>query len=142
MTAVFDYGDRHLIYEMRLWTHYSLEGHDNGVVFYGDKGRLDFGRNSCTATFTDGAKREFGPYGDFDTHQRNFIDCVKTGDPAGLNGGVAEGVVSTALCQLANIAHRTGHKLAVNPDTWEIGDPDAMKLFTREYREGYGLPVV
>ncbi len=143
MTAVFDYGDRHLIYEMRLWTNYSLEGHDNGVVFYGDKGRLDFGRKSCTATFTDGAKREFGPYGDFDAHQRNFMDCVKAGDPAGLNGGIAEGAVSTALCQLANIAHRTGRKLAVDPDTWEIaGDPEAMKLFTREYREGYGLPAV
>ena len=68
---------------------------------------------------------------------------MKAGNPEGLNGGIAEGAVSTALCQLANIAHRTGRKLAVDPDTWEIpGDPDAMKLFTREYREGYGLPAV
>ena len=42
--VTFEYDDCHLIYEMRLWTKYKLEGHDNGVVFYGDNGILEVGR--------------------------------------------------------------------------------------------------
>lgn len=143
LTAVYDYGDRQLIYEMRLWTDYPMEGHDNGVVFYGDKGRMDFGRKGCVATFIGGETKEFGSYADIRDHIRNFLDCLKAGNPAGLNGGIAEGAVSTTLCQLANISMRTGRRLTVDAESWEcVGDPEALRLFSREFRAGYELPVV
>ncbi len=139
--VTFEYGTCYLLYEMRLWTNYPMEGHDNGVVFYGDKGRLDIGRTGCEARLLGGEKKSFGPYASIEDHIRNFLDCVKAGNPAGLNGGIGEGADSTILCHLANIATRTGRKLAFDPVKCSCtGDDEAARLFTREYRAGYELP--
>jgi hypothetical protein len=126
---------------MRLWTDYDLEGHDNGVVFYGDKGKLEIGRDGCDVTLIGEQKRHLGPYADIKDHIRNFLDCVKANNPAGLNGGIEEGAISTALCHLGNIATRVNRKLKIDPATWQcVGDAEASKLFSREYRKGYELP--
>ena len=139
--VTFEYDHCYLLYEMRLWTDYDLEGHDNGVVFYGDNGKLEFGRNGCDLTLIGEEKKHLGPYANIQAHIRNYLDCVKAGNPAGLNGGVAEGALSTALCHWGNIATRIGRKLKLNPETWECeGDSDAMAMFSRSYRKGYELP--
>jgi predicted dehydrogenase len=139
----FEYDHCYLLYEMRLWTDYDLEGHDNGVMFYGDKGKLEIGRNGCDVTLIGEQKKHLGPYGDFKGHLRNFLDCVKANNPAGLNGGIEEGAISTALCHLGNIATRVNRKLKIDPEKWEcIDDTEAQKLFSREYRKGYELPPI
>lgn len=139
--VTFEYDGRYLLYEMRLWTDYKLEGHDNGVVFYGDNGRLEIGRNGCDITFIDGKTQHIGPYADIKDHFRNFLDCVKDGAPQKLNAPMQEAMPSTALCHLGNIATRVGRKLRLDPQELKsIGDPEAQKLFSREYRKGYELP--
>ncbi|MCP4452463.1 MAG: Gfo/Idh/MocA family oxidoreductase, partial [Planctomycetes bacterium] len=45
LMALFDYDDGQIIFEQRLYTDYKLEGHDNGNVSYGTKGRMEFGRS-------------------------------------------------------------------------------------------------
>jgi predicted dehydrogenase len=140
--VTFEYDHCYLLYEMRLWTNYDLEGHDNGVVFYGDKGKLEIGREGCDITLIGEKKKYLGPYAAMNDHVRNFLDCVKSGSPAGLNGGIEEGAISTALCHLGNIATRVNRKLRINPEKWEcIDDAEANKLFAGEYRKGYELPV-
>lgn len=141
--VTYEYDDCYLMYEMRLWTDYKLEGHDNGTVFYGDKGILEIGRNGCEVTLIGQQKRKLGDGGDFNANVRNFLDCVKVGDPAGLNSPIEEGVLSATLCHLGNIATRVGRKLQINADTWEcVGDDDANRLLSREYRKGYELPDI
>lgn len=141
-TVIYEYDGCQLLYEMRLWTEYSLEGHDNGVVFYGDEGKLEIGRTGCQVTFKDGRQEHLGPYADIQHHMRNFLDCVKNNTPDKLNGPIAEGAISTALCHLGNIATRVGRKLRLDPQTHDcLNDPEAQNLFSREYRKGYELPV-
>ncbi len=141
--VTFEYEHCYLLYEMRLWTDYPLEGHDNGVVFYGDKGKLEIGRNGCDVTLIGGEKTHLGPYADIKDHMRNFLDCLKANDPSKLNAPVGEAAASAVLCHLGNIATRVGRRLHFDPEKWEcIGDPDAAKLFTREYRPGYELPAL
>ncbi|HUW60681.1 MAG TPA: Gfo/Idh/MocA family oxidoreductase [Candidatus Bathyarchaeia archaeon] len=141
--VTFEYDHCYLLYEMRLWTDYALEGHDNGVVFYGDKGKLEIGRGGCDVTLIGEQKEHLGPYGDFKGHIRNFLDCVKADNPAELNGGIEEGAISTALCHLGNIATRVDRKLKIDPATWQcVDDAEAGKLFSREYRKGYELPGI
>ncbi|MBX7256691.1 MAG: Gfo/Idh/MocA family oxidoreductase [Candidatus Hydrogenedentes bacterium] len=141
--VTFEYDNCYLLYEMRLWTDYKLEGHDNGVVFYGDKGTLEFGRGGCDVSLIGEEKKHLGPYADIRDHMRNFLDCVKSNNPAGLNGGIEEGAISTSLCHLGNIATRVGRRLRVDPVSWQcVDDADAAALYKREYRKGYELPIL
>jgi len=140
--VTFEYDDCYLLYEMRLWTDYKLEGHDNGVVFYGDDGKLEIGRNGCDITFIDGKTRHIGPYADIKDHFRNFLDCAKAGTPDKLHAPMKEAMPSTALCHLGNIATRLGRKITLDPQKLTCtGDPEAEKMFAREYRKGYELPI-
>jgi predicted dehydrogenase len=141
-TVIYEYDECQLVFEMRLWTNYKLEGHDNGVVFYGDNGKVEFGREGSKATFLDGQEKVFGPYADIKDHFRNFLDCVKANDPSGLNSHIREGAISTTLCHLGNIATRVKRRLVIEPETWQcVNDPEAAALYKREYRKGYELPV-
>ena len=139
--VVFDFEECQLVYEMRLWTNYPLEGHDNGVVFYGDKGTLEIGRNGCEVTIIGEEKKRLGGGGDIDANMRNFVDCVKRNDPKGLNAPIDEGVASVLLCHLGNIGTRLGKKLAMDGDTI-ANDAEAKALESKAYRDGYGLPTV
>jgi hypothetical protein len=58
------------------------------------------------------------------------------------NADVAKGHRSCLLIHYANISYRLGgQKLYIDPDTDHIKDnPEAMKLFKREYRKPYVIP--
>lgn len=142
-TVVFEYDDVHLMYEMRLWTDYKMEGHDNGVVFYGDKGTLEVGRRGCDVTLIGEEKKSIGGGQDFPENIRNFVACVKAGTPEKLNAPIAEGVKSTILAHLGNIGTRVARPLQLSPDKKQfVGDEVATSMITRTYRKGYELPNV
>jgi len=66
-------------------------------------------------------------------HQRNFLDCVKT--RAETISPVDVAVRSDALCQLSDIAMRTGRKLKWDPDKEVfIGDAGANAMLKRPMR--------
>ena len=141
--VTFDYGDRHLVYEMRLWTDYNLEGHNNGVVFYGDNGTMDIGRNGVEVTMKGEPTQKIGGGADIDENFRNFIACVKADDPSGLNAPMSEGVVSATLCHFGNIGTRLGRVLQYDAKVGTFkGDEEATKMLSRTYRKGYELPDV
>jgi hypothetical protein len=141
--VTYEYDGCYLLYEMWLWTDYPLEGHDNGVIFYGDNGKLEIGRKGCDVFPKGGEPKHLGPYADIKDHFRNFLDCVKAGTSGSLYCPMEEAAPSAALCHLGNIATRVGRRLRLDPQTGQcIDDADANKLFTREYRKGYELPQV
>jgi len=56
---------------------------------------------------------------------------------------IAEGHTSALLCHLGNIAYRTGRRLTFDGKTETfVGDDEANRYLTREYRKGYELPTV
>jgi len=141
--VTYQYDDVFLVYEMRLWTNYALEGHDNGVIFYGDKGRLDVGRRGSIVYPLEGDPRRLGGSGDLPAHLRNFVDCIKTNNPAGLNAPMREAAISSDLCHLANIATRVGRPVRFDPENLVCtGDDEATALLRRSYRTGYELPEI
>jgi predicted dehydrogenase len=141
--VTFEYDDCYLMYEMRLWTDYKMEGHDNGTIFYGDKGILEVGRRGCEVTFIGEPKKRIGGGADFGANVHNFVDCVKRRDPSELNAPISEGAISAALCHLGNIATRVGRKLEFDAaECIFVGDDGASRLLSRKYREGYELPEI
>ncbi len=141
--VTFEYDQCYLVYEMRLWTDYPMEGHDNGVVFYGDKGTLEIGRKGSEVALIGEERKNIGAGPDIQANMRNFLDCVKANTPDALKAPISEAVISSALCHLGNIATRVSRKLRFDPETWTcVDDHEANKLLKREYRQGYELPEV
>lgn len=138
----YEYDDCYLVYEMRLWTSYPLEGHDNGVVFYGDAGKLEIGRQGCHVTLKGEEKQKVGDGAAFDSNVRNFLDAVKADDPAMLQAPIDEGVISSSMCHMGNIVSRIGRSLRYDASTGLFDADEANALRTRSYREGYELPAL
>jgi hypothetical protein len=69
-------------------------------------------------------------------HLQNFFAAIKNGEA--LASDIDGGHKSTLLCQLGNIAQRTGKTLLLDSVNGHIlNDREAMKLWTREYQKGW-----
>lgn len=144
MTAVMEYDDGQIIYEMRLWTDYKLEGHDNGNVIYGTDGKVDFGRQGVVVTRGDEQFKIQAPE-PVEPIIPNFLAAVRANDPGKLLSPIETGIVSVNICHLANIATRLkAPQIAYDPAKQDVICPgyenQARALLGREYRSGYELP--
>jgi predicted dehydrogenase len=140
--ATFEYDDAYLMFEMRLWTPYPLEGHDNGDIFYGDNGTLSIGRKGWQVTFKDGKAGPGGPRGRY-LHAVNFIKAVHSRKVSDLNADVEVGYRSAVLCHMGNIAMRVGRRLRFDArNDHFIDDPEANAYLAKRYRQGYELPML
>jgi predicted dehydrogenase len=70
----------------------------------------------------------------FDSHARNFLDCVKSRQRP--ISDVEEGHQVNVACHLANISLRVGRKIRWDPEKEEIpGDREANDMLVRPYRK-------
>jgi predicted dehydrogenase len=145
MNITYDYGDKIMQYEQRLWNPYGLEACDNGVAVYGDNAVAHFGHFR-------GKDWTFRVYDDKNNiihedqhdgtsvdapHARNFLDCMKSRKAPKVE--IEEGHLSTALAHLGNIVARTGRAIRVNGEAIEA-DNEANALVKREYRQHWSTP--
>lgn len=140
--ATFEYDEGYVVYEMRLWTPYKQEGHDNGNIFYLDDGWVSIGRKGWEA-FTKKGESIGGSGHRGGDHKESFLNAVRSGNPNDVTANVLEGHYTSLLCHSANIAMRVGKRLLFDPRTeLFVGDgaAEANKLRTKEYREGFELP--
>jgi predicted dehydrogenase len=138
-SAVFDFG-----HCGAMWDDSSCQPRKGeklpSVAFYGDGGSLlTFGMSDYAVFDPKGReveKKTGAPGGTDVPHFQNFADAIREGKP--LHSPISEGQKSTMLCHLGNIAYRTGHTLEIDQKTGRIlNDPEAMKLWQREYRPGW-----
>jgi predicted dehydrogenase len=144
MNVTFQYGRKALIWEMRIWNPYGMDGQENGVAVYGTDASIQIGRwnrrwgyklydNKGTLVEHNDADDES------DDHMRNFIECVRTRElPA---ADISAGHISAIHCHLANIVSRTGRTLAFDQETETIvGDAHANLYVKRAYRTHWSTP--
>lgn len=157
LTSVYHYPEEKKIiqFEVRPWCTNTEQGVTVGNIFYGDKGILVIDGYSKYKTYM-GQNREPGKSGDdgqqeasgmdrgaggTDGHFTNFIEAVRKHDKSVLNGPVETAHLSSALAHLGNIAYRLERVLTFNPETEKfVGDPEADRMLTREYRAPYIVP--
>ena len=66
-------------------------------------------------------------------HERNFLECMRTRKQT--TAPAETGHLSSIFGHLANIAYRTGRRIDWDSKNEAImGNPEASKLLTREYR--------
>jgi predicted dehydrogenase len=74
-------------------------------------------------------------------HFRNWIAAIRSRNHEDLNAEIEQGRMSMALSLLGNVAFRTGRTLQFDGKTEQcVGDDEANKLLTPEYRKPYVVP--
>jgi len=129
--------------------------HPVGLMFYGEKGSLLIGQGDeytvydlngkvikeVKSRFTADSMNRINPSQQLDAlHIQDFFTGIREGRP--VRGGVEDGYKSTLLCQLGNIAYRTGSVLEIDPASGNIrNNKEAKKLWEKEYYPGFE-PIV
>jgi predicted dehydrogenase len=164
-SAVFDYGDRRMVFEvhgLHTGTDSDVAGSGGNIVgnvFYGSEGYLAvdpagfrvFKGSGCppTASAPSRCRREkvmeekaVGPEGGYDgtAHFASFLKAVRSRNAGDLTAPIEVGVRAAALCHLANISYRLGRRLAFDPAQMRFSDADANRMLSREYRAPYVVP--
>jgi predicted dehydrogenase len=159
-STIFEYADGKILEFGTRGGYTNDEGTQRiGNLFYGTKGwvwidgdgrrwQSYLGRKEDKGPGTDVPKEKTGSGSDplvltstENPHYQNFIDAIRANDPKMLNCDIVEGHLSSALPHLANISYRVGRALTFDGKTETIvGDAEANKLLTREYRKPYVIP--
>ena len=129
-------------------TNFSKYSDGRGVLFYGDKGAIEYLSSHYNVYDNDGKKvKTVGEVTNSDTtntadpglgmaHSANFIDAIRGNNK--LSSPIEEGHKSVTLCQLGNIAQRSGVTLHCDPANGHIlNDREAKKLWSRDYESGW-----
>jgi predicted dehydrogenase len=111
--------------------------------FFGSKGHMHINANG-TFRILMGRNKQPEPEAEYPAnldHFANFADAVRARDPKLLHAEIEETALSTALCHLGNISYRVGRDLRFDSSRMQfVGDAEANKLLTRQYRAPYVVP--
>jgi len=156
MTATYEFNEggrkRMMVFEVRHW----MSNHEAGIgeggkkkdsnsignLFYGSKGYMAIDGYNTYKTWM-GRDQEPGPANSAPGNNwENFIGAVRSGKRSDLNHEIQEGADSATLMHLANISYRLGRTLNFDSVKMEVtGDPEANKMFTRNYRSPFIVPA-
>ena len=146
MNINFNYDDKVILFEQRLWNRYRMQGSENTVAVYGTEGMAQTGRwaGGHHAFRVFDAKGEMihmeqEPSPDRNTHARNFIDCVRSRERS--NADIEIGHLSTTLYHLGNIVARSGRTVRFDAKSETIiADTESDQYVRREYRDHWSTP--
>jgi hypothetical protein len=75
-----------------------------------------------------------------DAHFANFIAGIRKGEK--LNAPISAGNIAVTMLHLSNIAWKVNRELQLDTKDGRIqGDPEAMKMWGREYEKGWAPQV-
>jgi hypothetical protein len=101
----------------------------DGWVETGDTGNLEFSSGKLRSQ-----QQAFAMAGtSADTHVRNFLDSVRTREPAHSNADVV--ARSHIICHAAYIAWQLGRRLEFDPEKVEFKDGEANRMRSRALRD-------
>ncbi len=136
-----------LVFEVRHW----ISNHEAGIEEKGDPntiGNILYGSEGYLVVHAGGYRtylgreQEPGPSrSESGDHFANFIRAVRMRKSADLSAEIEEGATSCDLVHLANISYRLGRTLRFDPASLRcVGDEEANRMFTREYRDPFIVP--
>ncbi|MEO8026267.1 MAG: Gfo/Idh/MocA family oxidoreductase [Bryobacteraceae bacterium] len=149
MVINFNYPGKVLMFEMRIWNPYGMDGVDNGMAVYGSDGMMQIGRwagetaswklfDKSGKVVQTGAKDTTRGG---ESHVRNFVECVRSRKAP--NAEIEVGYTTTVHLHLGNIAARLGRNLKFDAKTQTIpGDAEATAMLGRKYRDHWGTPHI
>ncbi|MHB8391188.1 MAG: Gfo/Idh/MocA family protein [Acidobacteriaceae bacterium] len=145
----FNYPDKMIDWEGKSCQGMKFYNRDRGSVIMGTTGSILVDRDGYeiydlhgkkTSEFKVGGQTSssdlIGADSMTDAHFANFIAAIRTG--AKLNAPVSVGNVAVTMLQLSNIAWEVNRELRLDSADGKIqDDPNAMKLWGRDYQPGW-----
>jgi predicted dehydrogenase len=149
LVTSFDYPDKMMSWEGKSCQGMKFYNRDRGAVIMGTTGTVVVDRDGYELYDLSGRKTsEFktgkmtsssdlvGADSMTDAHFRNFIAGIRKGEK--LNAPISIGNVSVTILQLSNIAWDVHRELQLDTNDGKVqGDPQAMKMWGREYEKGW-----
>ncbi|MGA7313063.1 MAG: Gfo/Idh/MocA family oxidoreductase [Silvibacterium sp.] len=153
LVTCFDYSDKTLTWEGRSCQGMKVYGRDRGSTIHGTTGTVLVDREGYEVYDANGKKVDEFKTGKenstsdllsrdsmTDLHFANLINGIRNGEP--LHSPIAVGNVSVTILQLSNIAWFVSRDLKLDTKTGHIlNDPEAMKMWAREYEKGWEVRV-
>jgi hypothetical protein len=149
LVTSYEYEDRMLSWEGKSCQGMKFYGRDRGSAIMGTTGTVVVDRDGYEIYDLKGKKTgEFkvgsttsssdltGRDSMTDAHFANFIAGIRKGEK--LNAPISAGNVAVTMLQLSNIAWEVNRELHLDVKDGRIqGDPEAMKMWGREYERGW-----
>jgi len=149
LVTSFEYEDRLISWEGKSCQGMKYYNRDRGSLIMGSTGTVLIDRDGYEIYDLKGAKTSewrqptntssadlVGVDSMTDAHFANFIAGIRKGEK--LNAPVSEGNIAVTMLQLSNIAWEVNRELQFDPKNGHIqGDPEAMKMWQREYEKGW-----
>jgi predicted dehydrogenase len=149
----FEYDDAMLSWEGKSCQGMKFYGRDRGSTIMGTTGAVLVDRDGYEIYDLKGNKKsEFkagsstsssdlvGSDSMTDAHFANFIAGIRKGEK--LNAPISVGNVAVTMLQLSNIAWEVNRELQLDTTDGKIqNDPEAMKLWGREYEPGWAPQI-
>jgi hypothetical protein len=108
-----------------------------GWAAMGDGGFQAFKGESNELIMEERPDRSAGGGDATSLHMQNFLAACKSRNYKDLHDEIGNAYLSASLCHLANISYRVGRKLTLAAGPKFVGDSEADKMLTRNYRKPY-----
>jgi predicted dehydrogenase len=149
LVTSFEYEDKLLAWEGKSCNGMKYYGRDRGSTIMGTTGTVLIDRDGYEVYDLSGKKTSeykvgtttsssdlVGADSMTDAHFANFIAAIRTGEK--LNAPISVGNISVTMMQLSNMAWEVNRELHLDTaDGRVLVDPEAMKMWTRDYQPGW-----
>jgi predicted dehydrogenase len=112
--AIFDYGPKTLVFEVRGLRSSPLKDVHIGNIFEGTEGYAVITDSYSHGTIFDKDMKVVQKFNGGGSHFDNFVKAVRSRKKEDLNAEIHDGFLSSSLCHLGNISYRLGQKASTS----------------------------
>jgi len=144
LATVYDFGNFILLWEHAQAIDNGNYGRNHGIAYIGNNGTLVLDRAGWEVIPEKNRMEAVAAVKKSDdglaNNTKNFIEVVKSREFSKLNAPIQAGATVATVCQMGNIAYRTGKKLNWDKAKGMFTDAEANKLITPTYHNNLILP--
>ncbi|MEO6330905.1 MAG: gfo/Idh/MocA family oxidoreductase, partial [Ginsengibacter sp.] len=149
LTTLYEFDGFNMVWDSAMGIDNGSYSRDHGIAYIGNNGTLILNRGGWEVIEEKQSKNKvvkpFEKSSDsgVDKNMQNFVDVIKSRKMEDLHCSIQAAAHVATVCQMGNIAYRSGKKLEWDAEKKLFTD-DAInkKYLMKEYHNGYKLPNV
>lgn len=155
LQTIYEFDGFNLLWEHGTGIDGGNYGRNHGIAFVGNNGTLVLDRGGWEVIpeveherwrqLKDQPKMQAVPLrsaegSGLDLHTQNFAEAVRSRDAGVLRAPIAVGYHAARVSHMGNIAFKTGKRLFWDAEQAAFTDPEANRLMTVAYQNGWSMP--